>query len=562
MSAEQTWNPRRLLTERLVESVKPILETQDPKTGRFGTKPWTCRDQNVLFPLAVAWFLNDADNPWHHDKNLLEAILDGGDALVEAQDRRGMWTFRKKDGSTWGQITMPWTYSRWIRAFGLVKDAMPPDRRAKWEKGLRLGCSTIARRELRHVHNIPCHHAMGLYAAGRAFGREDWTRQAAAFLHRVVRKQHRDGYWSEHSGPVVLYNLVYVEALGCYHAMSGDKAVLPALRKAAAFHANLTYPDGTAVATVDERNPYHPERICAGNAGFTFSRLARGHMLRQLSRFEGAGREIGADLAAQLLLHGATGPAKPPAADPAWTSSDGRIGVLRHGPWFLVGSAYAAPVSNSRWIQDRQNFLSIFHEKTGLIVGGGNTKLQPCWSNFTVGDRSLLQHKRGDADPEFRPPEGLVHVPRAAKLNLDVAKGRHGLQLELEYGRQPATVLVVPEGEEALRVTYVCQPKGSRPVHGHLTLIPHVARVIRTGSGTSRKLDGKPIDWSAKACGGRIEHAGWRLALPPGSRVLWPKKAHNPYRKTGRSSLAEARIVVEVPFDREHTRTEFRLSVP
>lgn len=562
MAAEQmTWNPRPFLVKRLAECVQPILDSQDAETGRFGTKPWTCRDQNALFPLAVAWSQGHPDNPWHHDRKLLEAILLGGEALVDAQDRRGMWTFRKKDGSTWGQIAMPWTYSRWVRAFALVKDAMPAGRRAKWEKGLRLGYTTIAGRELRRIHNIPCHHAMGLYCAGQVFGRDDWKTQAAAFMRRVVGKQERDGYWSEHTGPVVRYNFVYVEALGCYHAMSGDRTVLPALRKASVFHANLTYPDGTVVETVDERNPYHPGAIPIGNAGFSFSAEGRGHMLRQLERLKAAGREIGADVAAQLLLHGATGPARLFAADEAWTSSDGRIGVLRSGPWFLVGSAHTAPVSHSRWIQDRQNFVSIFHRKTGLIVGGGNTKLQPYWSNFTVGDRSLLTHKPGDRSPSFRPSEGLRHVPRAAKLKLAIAKGTPGVDLRLNYGPEQATVLAVPEGDSTLRLTCVCKLKGKRPVHGHLTLIPRLGRVIRTGSGKSRKLDGKGIDWSGKACGGWIEHAGWRLALPAGARILWPKRRHNPYRKTGRSTLAEARIVIETTFTAEAPRHEFVLTI-
>ena len=53
----------------------------------------------------------------------------GGDALIAEQMPDGQWIFRKKDGSEWGPIYQPWTYSRWIRAFFLIKDAMPPQRR-------------------------------------------------------------------------------------------------------------------------------------------------------------------------------------------------------------------------------------------------------------------------------------------------------------------------------------------------------------------------------------------------------------------------------------------------
>ncbi len=561
MSAESqqlVWNPRPQLIKRLAECVQPILDRQDKKTGRFGTKPWICSDQNVLLPLAAAWAIKDPANPWYCRKALLDAIMLGGDALIDDQDSRGMWTFRKKDGSTWGQIAMPWTYSRWVRAFALIKDAMPAARRAKWEKRLRLGYTTISKTAVRQIHNIPCHHAMGLYCAGQVFGRDDWKKQAAAFVRKVARTQHKDGFWSEHRGPVVIYNFVYVEAIGGYHALSGDKSVLPALRRAAVFHANLTYPDGINVETVDGRNPYHPGRVSAGNVGFTFTPEGRGFLLRQLGRLHAAGNKVGADHAAQILLYGAAGPAAVIADAAHWTSSDGKIAVLRRKPWFVAMSAHTAPVPANRWGQDRQNFVSVFHDKTGLIVGGGNTKLQPWWSNFTVGDRKLLRHKRGDASPRFVPPPGLIHTPSQASLK--TPKGG-GLNVTLDYGAESGSVTVTPVDDLQVRIVYACTPKGKRPVHGHLTLIPHVGRVVKTGAGASEKLSGKAIDLSAKAAGGWIEHAGWRLAMPAGTRLVWPKKAHNPYRKTGHSYLSEGRLAVEMKFSAARPSYEFLLTV-
>ena len=139
----KSWPPRNFLIQSLVASVPETLKTFHPETGRFGTEPWICGDQNVLLPLAAAWSLKSPDNPYYHDKKLLEVIAKGGNALVDDQDENGMWIFRKKDNSTWGQILMPWTYSRWIRAYVLVKDALPAADRQKWEKGLRLGFTGI-----------------------------------------------------------------------------------------------------------------------------------------------------------------------------------------------------------------------------------------------------------------------------------------------------------------------------------------------------------------------------------------------------------------------------------
>ena len=124
------------------------LKTYHPETGRFGTEPWVCGDQNVILPLAAAWSIKDPANPYYHDKKLLAVIGKGGEALVDDQDKDGKWIFKKKDLSTWGMIYMPWTYSRWIRAYVLVKDALPKAQREKWEKGLLLGFNGIRQDEI------------------------------------------------------------------------------------------------------------------------------------------------------------------------------------------------------------------------------------------------------------------------------------------------------------------------------------------------------------------------------------------------------------------------------
>src|SRR3989339_587924 len=103
-AAWDTWPPRDFLLKSLVAGIEPLLKSQAPKTGQFGSKPWICNDQNVLLPLAAAWSIEDPNNPWYHSEPLLSAIAKGGEALVDAQDERGAWTFRKKDNSTWGQV--------------------------------------------------------------------------------------------------------------------------------------------------------------------------------------------------------------------------------------------------------------------------------------------------------------------------------------------------------------------------------------------------------------------------------------------------------------------------
>lgn len=538
----------------LVKSVPDILKSQDPKTGRFGTGIWIVNDQHPIFPLAVAWAMESKNNPYYHDPKVLEAIMAGGDALIDDQAPDGQWLFRKKDGSTWGMIFQPWTYSRWIRAFGLIKDAMPSERRQRWEKALMLGFSGIAKTQFNHMANIPTHQAMGLYIAGQVFNKPEWCDQAKAFMAEVVAAQDPGGFWTEHYGPVVMYNFVYCDALGTYYAVSKDKTVLPALERAARFHSAFTYPDGSLVETVDERNPYHTSKA-GGNVGFTFTPEGRGYLLHQwqfIKRFD-------PDLMASFIQYGEEGDAIPTAAaerDHKFVSTDDKSLIRRKGDWFICISAYHCEVPTARWHQDRQNFVSIYNDRVGLILGGGNTKLQPLWSNFTVGDVSLLHRTPGESNPNFIPPAGLIHIPSAAVLERTDPPG-----LLMDYGKERCEIVADPIDDNTVNIRLKATAKSGMPVAAHVTLLPHLGKSFVSERGGERTLDDGAFTASSDELGGWIEHAGWRLTIPSGATISWPVLPHNPYTKDGHAAAGEGRIVVTLPFSAEKQEYTLTLTV-
>lgn len=551
---EKVWKPEPQLLKSLISAVPGILSSQK-ENGQFGTEPWSCQDQNVLLPLSAIWALEES--PYHHDSQVLNTIVRGGDALIEAQDEQGMWTFRKKDHSTWGQILICWTYSRWIRAYYLVRGAIPHDARARWEQALRLGFEGISTTALHHVHNISAHHAMALYCAGLVFERDDWKAQARTFMGKVVEAQSPYGWWSEHVGPVVNYNFVYSDALGVYYALSADEKVLEALERAARYHASFTYPDGSSVETVDERNPHH-SGVRLGNPGFSHTPAGRGYLKQQHTLYLKASGRFDADYAAGLLLYGGEGPIQETAARGRHTYRMGdQALIVRRCPWFLSLSAFICEPPDNRWIQDRQNLVSVFHDRTGLIVGGGNTKLQPLWSTFTVGDTSLLKHTPGDENPDFHPTGFLLHVPDHASIRAEEdAPG-----LLLRYGQETCGVTLIPRSDTELNLIYEATTTSGRPVEAHITTMPHLDRPLRIASGEQIQLEEKPLEWSTKGDGNWIEHAGWRLSLPRGSRLIWPVLPHNPYRKDGEATIEEARLVVALPFSPKISRYEMTLDI-
>jgi hypothetical protein len=541
----------------LVRGVEGILKNFDPKTGHFGEGVWIVTDQNVLFPLAVAWSYKSDDNPYYHDAKILNAIIAGGDALIAAQDPSGMWEFRKKDNSTWGPIYMPWTYSRWIRAYGLVRDAMPADKRAAWEAAITKGVEGIIRTELVKdvIQNIPTHDAMAVYHFGQLMNRDDYKSAAKAYLDKVFAAQSPDGFWSENFGPVVMYNMVYIDAIGAYYGMSHDPKAKEALRRAAIYHSNFTYPDGSEVETVDERNPFHKGTVMP-NVGFTFSPEGRGYIQHELKLLKG--RPIGPDIAAAYLLYGEEGEATPPPSEqPHYehTIGDATNGALirRDGPWFLCISSYHPPpkfnlinlrmmlrgrpftilpftnIPSTRWIQDRQNFVSLFHDKTGLILGGGNTKLQPLWSTFTVGDVNKLKHTPGDQNPNFFGLPGLLHMPTDAKLHADK------LELDLTYYETKCHVRVDTSSPNQATLVYWVDEIPPQGVAAHVPLL----------------IDSKTIASDIDKARGKdqLAHRGWRISIPPGATLAYPVAPHNPYTKDGHiDSPDEARCVMTLPF--------------
>ena len=555
-TAQDTLRYKDEFKRLLIKQVPNILKSQNPKTGRFGTGIWIVNDQHPIFPLAVAWSLQSKDNPYYHDPKVLEAIMAGGDALIDDQAPDGQWLFRKKDGSTWGMIYQPWTYSRWIRAFGLIKDAMPPERRKRWEKALTLGFSGIARTQFNHMANIPTHQAMGLYIAGQVLNKPEWCEQAKAFMAKVVAAQSPVGFWSEHYGPVVMYNFIYCDALGTYYAVSKDKTVLPALERAAKFHAAFTYPNGSLVETVDERNPYHTTKA-GGNVGFTFTPEGRGYLLHQwksIKRFD-------PDMMAGFILYGKEGDTVSTAAgkrDYKYVSSDDKSLIRRKGDWFICVSAYCCEIPTARWHQDRQNFVSIYNDRVGLIVGGGNTKLQPLWSNFTVGDTSLLHRTPGEKNPNFIPPAGLIHTPSASVLEKADPPG-----LMMNYGKERCEIVVNPLDDNTVKIRIRATAKCDMPVAAHVTLIPHVGQELTTERGAKHVLDDEELTMSSEEMGEWIEHAGWRLTIPEGAALVWPALPHNPYTDDGHvDSVSEGRIVVTLPFSAEKQEYELTITVP
>ncbi len=290
--------------------------------------------------------------------------------------------------------------------------------------------------------------------------------------------------------------------------------------------------------------------------GFSYTSEGRAFLLPQFALLRWG---TDPDSAASFLLHGGMGPGTPSAtADEAMTVLEANQALVwRKKPWFICMSAFVSPLATNRWIQVRQNFVSIFHERAGLIIGGGNTKMQPFRSSFTVGNTAQLRHKPGDQAPNFRPKGDLIHIPTGAQLQPDKAEPSLGLR----YGTEECRLAVRPLDEK--RLTLVCEAttRSRKPVEGHVTFLPPAKGRIYTAAGKTAVLGESAMDWSRSDIGAWFQYGNVRVGVPAGSKLLWPMKRHNPYKKDGSSSLADARLVLCLPFSSSASKQEVTVEV-
>ena len=321
--------------------------------------------------------------------------------------------------------------------------------------------------------------------------------------------------------------------------------MLPALERAARFHAAFVYPDGRPIETIDERNPY-AANVTVPGFGFTFSQVGRTWAKHRVDE-RIHDNDFGADFLAGYILYGEEGPVDSAAATgpQRFVTQDGQASTVRDGPWFACLTSYHAPVSDKRWIQDRQNFFSLYHDDDHVIIGGGNTKLQPLWSTFTVGDPSLLKHMPGDENPNFLPPPGILHVPTDAEL--EPANDR----IDLTYGDVKCAVTIDSSDPSSAKVAYELLTPTNQRVEAHVTLLPQMKARWRTASGKEGKLTAQAIYLGPGEAGEWFSLGDWQITVPPQATLTWPVLPHNPYTKDGHAEANEGRIVMTLPFSNE-----------
>ena len=516
---------------------------------------WTHFPNAILMP-AVLYTKSHPLNKRFGDASLLTLAEDIGDMLVTEYDK-GNYTARGDND---------WDTYMWLEAYRILETKLGEERRLRWKKVLlkelsllepRLAlCQDYPMYNAPYITTSPNHYsiyASTLLVGGHVFNKPEWIKLSTKVLHRFcVEEQTPDGYWGEHSkdGPTTGYDYLTVTQIALYWEYSQDPDAIKALRRSTDFHKYFTYPDGTPVETINDRNRYWGVSMW-GHFGFSHFPDGRRYaaFLTSFSPYGGDTKSYGGDMQsmgriAQDALYYHEGKTSPIPQDQANYMHVMKVpaGIRKTGPWVVsLSGIISPPVSLNNFFLDRQGNLSIFNKKTGLIISGANSKRQPELATFTevIGKDS-------------------IHMPVSSHLQMngDIDK------LALAYNTFFAVLEIPTPSENHLEFRFNTTYKWGDAVLGFtLQVMLKVGDTLETGTGQKIILGKEKIELGDKESGRLLRHNGWALHLPAGMHFAWPVYPFNPYKDQPETELAKAIGTLSAPLKQENQEFRFALDV-
>jgi hypothetical protein len=515
---------------------------------------------HTVLAAAVLYAKPDAANSRYRNRATLALAMQIGDLLAGESEHGGFQARLNSDRDAY----------MWLEAYRVLEHQLGDERRARWRRELERNIAELAADSAERAHfpgyqspfigTSPNHlslWASTVYLAGRIFDNKEWERIGASVMHRFTEEQSPDGFWGEHERllPTPGYDYTTYAGMALYYEHSHDPAALEALRRGLEFHKYFTYPDGSPVEVLDDRNRYtavagwnvpgfatwsdeNPPPAgndeSASKGQFGFSNFPEGRRYAELlTSFFRAG-EVGYEDLGRIAQDALYYHAGPKAAIPQDLSNYTRrlgipAGIRKTGPWVVcLSGLISTQAINNQFYHDRQGNLSIFHARTGLIITGANSKHQPELATFSE-----------------RLPGQVVHMPISSRLVMGDDQDRLSLAYNTFFGD-----LYVPRPSETdLAFRFSITGKGRPAEDSRLTLqlcLKH-GETLETGAGRKITLGRERVDLSPDELGGSICHHGWQLKFDPTARLVWPVYPHDPYTNAPEKSLDHAVGALSVP---------------
>ena len=485
---------------------------------------------SAVLVAAVLYAKEHPANRRYHDRRTLTTALAIGDLIA-----------REIALGAYGRLDNHRDTYMWLDAYRLLEGELGEPRRKRWREALMglvapLAADVDERKDYPwynspYIVTSPNHYSLWsstVHLAGKVFGNQEWQDLGARVMHRfAAEEQTEDGYWGEHSrdGPTTGYDYLTSTAVALYYEHSGDPAALEALRRSTDFHKYFTYPDGTPVDTVNDRNRYWGVPMWGG---FGFSHFPDGRRYAEflLDRYgdDFGIEDLGRMAQSALYFHeGETAPI-PTDLPRFFHRLQVPAGMRKEGPWVVSLSGIVSTPAASQFYLDRQTVMGVFHEKLGLIISGANSKHQP--ELATVSE--TVKGK-------------VYHMPMSSRLTMT----EQGDRLALGYNKFFSELTFPELSENRLRFRFRIRWKGgAAPARLTLQLVLKPGEILETGGGKRVKLStepgSEPLRLTPQDIGGWIRHGGWTLKTESPVELEWPVYPYNPYSARPETGLAHA----------------------
>jgi hypothetical protein len=526
-----------VLMDSWIRSVEARMNTGDKLTlaSLESTPDWR-HFPSAILAAAVLYAKEHPANPRFHDPGMLRLALRIGDLLADENEA--------------GAYTQRLDYHRdtymWIDAYRLLEPELGEARGARWRRSIEPIVGELARNVAVRTDfpryqspfittspNHLCLWASTVYLAGQVFKNDDWVKTAGPVLHRFgTAEQTADGYWGEHSdaGPTTGYDYVTYTGMALYAERSGDAEVQAALRRGLDFHENFTWPDGTPVEVVNDRNR-HWTVSQWGHFGFSrypdgrrYAAFLSGFCDKERFSLEDLGRT------AQNALYFHEGPLEPIPQDRDHYLYRMKVPaqMRKTGPWVVgLSGLISTQAPLNQFYLDRQAHLSIFHQNTGLIISGANSKRQPELATF-------FEKIKGE----------FLHLPLSSRLQPAGEQDR----LSLSYNTFFAELYVSPPSQDRLDfrfdLTGTSGAVDEARLNFQLRLKP--GEILETAAGPV-KVGSERVEIASTALGGWVRHGGWTIRTDGEASLAWPVYPFNPYANAPEKLLEHAVAVLSVP---------------
>ena len=558
---------------RAIEQEGPF-QAQD---GRFRNRlpqvgddelSWRVVGMQFIYAPALLYVSEHPANTLHGDQKTLEMALRAGDYLATCVTESGEVIPRVN-----GMETNPLDSHRflycWTEAFALLRDHLDEARLKSWEAALsRAGKDLVLDLEPRigrpkHTSPFlgysPNHfglRASTIWRMGMVLDVPDWVSLTTGPIQRFTRMIQPGGYWEEHDGPTMNYDYLNTSVAALNWRYTSDPAAWTAIKASTEFHSHWCTPDGVDIHTIDQRNRSHfSPGVSFGLMSFTHfpegRRWARFKLLAALGEERDPIGSLGLSSLgriAQNLHYYEEGPEAPIPQEMEYYRHelDRPAVVQKVGPWVYSISALVSPQRPlSQFYLDRTGPVSLWHESTRHIIGGGNSKGQPQLATFSV--------EREDGSWSHLPLDMLLESSREGDT-LCVAHEGFSLRLTISV-----------QDEKSVQFSVESQRTYNRPgdtAFLNLPLIVKSGGTISTGGGDSRTLSAERILLDTGAAKGRVAYGKWQVSMPEDSSFEWPVYTYSPYGSVRfPESLQNALAVLSVKLSGEEESKAIRFSI-